>query len=92
MAPPLILASKSTTRQRLLGNAGINFEVCAAHIDEEEIRLKCRKEKKLAETTALQIARTKGSVISVKFPESLVISADQILEKDKAWYKKSLCF
>ena len=88
MAPPLILASKSTTRQRLLANAGINFEVCAAHIDEEKIRLQCRKEKKLVETTALQIARTKGSVISVKFPESLVISADQILEKDKTWYKK----
>ena len=26
MTPPLILASKSTTRQRLLANAGINFD------------------------------------------------------------------
>ena len=88
MLSHLILASKSSTRQRLLANAGIDFEVCAAQIDEDAIRSRCRKENKIVETTALKIARTKGSVVSAKFPESFVISADQVLEQDKKWYEK----
>ena len=88
MSPCVILASNSRARQRLLANAGIDFEVCAAQIDEGAIRSRCRKEKKIVETTALLLARIKGSIISTKFPESLVISADQILEKDKKWYAK----
>ena len=88
MSAHLILASKSTIRQRLLANAGINFKVCAAQIDEDVIRLRCRKANKSVEAPALKIARTKGSLISTKFPESFVISADQILEQDKTWYEK----
>ena len=88
MLPDLILASKSSTRQQLLSNAGIDFKICAAQVDEDAIRSRCRKENKPVEATALQIARTKGSFISAKFPEAYVISADQILEQDKIWYKK----
>ena len=89
MTPPrLILASKSNARRRLLANACVNFEVCAAQIDEGVLKSHCRKEKNTVEATALTLARRKASTISTKFPESVVISADQILEQNNVWFDK----
>ena len=88
MGQPLILASKSVTRQRLLSNAGIEFEVYDAGINEAAIKSCCKKENHLVADTALKLARTKGSIVSTRFPNSLVISADQMLEQGKKWYSK----
>ncbi|MBM08914.1 MAG: hypothetical protein CMF69_04955 [Magnetovibrio sp.] len=90
MGQPLILASKSVTRQRLLSNAGIEFEVYDAGINEAAIKSCCKKENHLVADTALKLARTKGSIVSTRFPNSLVISADQMLEQGKEWYSKPI--
>src|SRR6202166_3562518 len=74
---PLILASQSRARQMLLSNAGIDFEVVAAEIDERAVQ----------QTSGLSapgeiaglLAREKALSVSMRQPGKFVIGADQTL-------------
>lgn len=77
----LILASGSAVRRRLLGAAGLRFEVDVPRVDEEAAKASLRAEglkprdqaDALAELKALSISRRRGG---------LVIGADQMLALD----------
>jgi septum formation protein len=76
---PIVLASASKTRARLLHDAGLEVEIFPAEIDEEAIREGMAAEhappveiaRALAELKALRVSRHHGS--------TLVVGADQIL-------------
>jgi septum formation protein len=78
-AAPLLLASKSAARQRLLAAAGIPFEVCAAAIDERAIEAPLVASGAEAGAVALHLSRAKALHVSAKRPGRLVTGADQTL-------------
>ena len=79
MAAPLILASASPSRRRLLGNAGLRFAVEPSGIDEDEVRLSLKGEMASAQDIATTLAEMKAVRMSSRHPEVLVIGADSIL-------------
>lgn len=64
----------------ILSGTGVSFETHPANIDEGKIKKKCLADKKSPGEIGMQLAREKAFRISKKFPGSLVIGADQILE------------
>lgn len=84
----LILASASATRARLLREAGIRFSVIPAHVDEAAFREAARAEGLGALDVAMALAELKAGRISARYPEALVIGADQMLTANGRWYDK----
>ena len=82
----LILASASQVRATLLRNAGVEFSVEAAAVDEELIK------QQMADSDAAELAGlladAKARKISARHPGALVIGADQILECDGQLFDK----
>ncbi len=74
---PLILASQSRARQLLLCNAGIEFEVVAADIDERAAQ-QASSLSAPGEIAGL-LAREKAFAVSMRQPGKFVIGADQTL-------------
>lgn len=84
----LVLASKSAARASLLRNAGVDFRIDAAHIDEAAIRRSVRAEGGGAAAAATTLAESKALEVSRRHASALVIGADQILDCDGAWFDK----
>lgn len=78
--PPLILASASEIRARLLAQAGLAAEIQPARVDEEAIRAALLAEGGTARDLADTLAETKALRVSLRRPEALVFGADQVLE------------
>ncbi len=76
---PLVLASRSASRQGLLSAAGIPFEICAAAIDERGIEAPLVASGDNAADVALHLSRAKALPVSGEKPGRLVIGADQTL-------------
>jgi len=76
MIPMLVLASASPRRRELLRNAGIRFEVQAAHIAEDPLPREGAKDcaERLAREKALSIARQR--------PDDCVLGADTVVVVD----------
>jgi len=74
---PLLLASKSAIRRTLLQDAGIPVEVQPAEIDERAIE-QCSPPRDAGETAAL-LAREKARTVAARYPQRLVLGADQTL-------------
>jgi septum formation protein len=87
-ATPLILASGSAVRARLLSEAGIAFVREVAQIDEAEIKSTVSGEGGTASMAAETLAELKAQRVSRRHPEALVIGADQILDCDGDWFDK----
>ena len=89
-SPPrqLILASASKSRASLMRAAGLDFEVVAAHIDEDAIKASLKQEGASAADCALALAEFKAGTVSQRFPEALVIGADQMLDCEGIWFDK----
>lgn len=82
-AEPLILASQSATRQRLLRNAGIAFEAVSAFIDERAIENQAALGKTARrDAIALALAEHKALAVSAGHPGRFVVGADQTLDFD----------
>lgn len=77
-----ILASASPTRQRLLANAGIAFDVDPAEIDERAAEKPLADAGATADDLALALAMVKAAEVSARHPGTYVLGADQILEMD----------
>ena len=73
---PLVLASNSAARQRLLSEAGVPFIIQPANIDEREIERDLNS--KSADLIAQTLARTKALTVSKQFKNRLVLGADQV--------------
>jgi nucleoside triphosphate pyrophosphatase len=71
--PTLILASSSPRRQELLRQAGIPFQVHAAHINEDQIADEKPRE------YATRLAREKAQAVAARYPQSYVLGADTIV-------------
>ncbi len=75
---PLILASKSQARQRLLVEAGLDFVSIPAGVDERVLNLK--HENSPIPEQATRLARAKALAVSHAHPDHWVIGSDQMLD------------
>ena len=88
-APPLILASRSAARRKMLADAGLAFETADATIDETEVKDALRAEKVSGADAAVALAEMKAwRVASRQAGDVLVLGADQILEVEGRWLDK----
>lgn len=79
MSKPLILASGSSIRRDMLRNAGVDFEVQTARIDETMVRDSLLAEKASPRDVADTLAELKARKVSMRRPEALVVGCDQVL-------------
>jgi septum formation protein len=79
MTPPLILASRSEGRAALLRQAGVDFEVVAAAVDEAAVKAGMLGEDAPARDIADTLADLKARRIAGRRPGRLVLGADQVL-------------
>ena len=84
----LILASASKSRANLMRAAGLEFDAVPAHVDEDSIKASMKASGDAAADCALALAQLKAGTISQRYPEALVIGADQMLDCDAVWYDK----
>ncbi|MCA8869655.1 MAG: Maf-like protein [Rhodobacteraceae bacterium] len=80
MSEGLVLASGSSIRQRLLLDAGVEFQIIPARIDEETIRTSMLADEVSPRDMADTLAEMKARQVSLKNPGIPVLGADQILE------------
>jgi septum formation protein len=84
----LILASASTSRQRLLADAGIDAETDPANIDESVIKQECRKTGRSSVDCAARLAEAKARAVAARHRDCLVLGADQMLDCNGEWFDK----
>ncbi len=79
---PLVLASTSHIRARLLENAGLRFDVVAPQVDEASVRQTLNTDGQGCPPSdvAVLLAGTKAMAVSQVRPEAIVIGADQVLD------------
>lgn len=70
----LILASASPRRRELLHEAGFDFEVHPADVDEDDY-----PPTTLPADVALHLARVKSRAVSARFPDDFVLGADTVV-------------
>ncbi len=80
MARPIILASGSHIRQKLLQNAGVAFDFVIPRIDEDSVKAALLAEQVSPRDIADALAEHKASKVSGKRPDALVLGCDQVLE------------
>jgi septum formation protein len=88
MSEQLILASASAARARVLWSAGVDFSVQPAAVDEAEIKRRFRAADRSARACAGALAEAKAGAVSLRYPEAIVIGADQILVCGAEWFDK----
>jgi len=87
--PPLILASSSTSRARILEGAGLAFIVEPPGLDEAAMRQAVSGEKALdPHDVAELLARAKAEAVSDLAPQAYVIGGDQVLALGKTVMSK----
>jgi septum formation protein len=87
--PPLILASASKSRARLLEAAGLAFIVEPPGLDESAMRQALSGEGALGPHDVAEVlARAKAEAVSELAPQAYVIGADQILAIGKTMFFK----
>jgi septum formation protein len=79
---PLILASASSARAKLLGNAGLDFRIIPAAVDEPALKHISLAEGCDVGSTALRIAAEKARAVALIHSDAIVLGADQILSLD----------
>lgn len=80
MTRPIILASGSEIRAKLLGNANVSFSTISARIDEVSIRAALLADENTPRDISDALAEAKARKVSSKMPDALVIGCDQILD------------
>ncbi len=83
MVANIILASGSSARNMMLKNAGVEFDVVPADIDERFIAGRAQGE------VSLMLAKEKALSVSREYSDAIVIGSDQVLVKDKVVYNKA---
>jgi septum formation protein len=86
---PVVLASASTARAVLLRDAGVDFTIDPADIDEAAIKREHQaRGEDAASSCALALSEAKAAVVARRHPEALVIGADQLLVCGGEWFDK----
>lgn len=83
---PLVLASKSNVRGKLLAAAGLRFEIRPAQIDERAVEAKAGVSD--AAAAARLLARAKALAVAAQRPGQLVLGADQTLARGATRFSK----
>ena len=83
---PLVLASKSDIRGKILAAAGLRFEIRPAHIDERAVEAKAGVSD--AAAAARILASAKALAVSATRPGQPVLGADQTLARGTARFSK----
>lgn len=86
----IILASGSKARQQMLINAGLQFDVQPADIDEEKIMQIMKNDNASSGNIALLLAKEKALKISKQNLEKYIIGSDQVLSLDDKIFSKAL--
>lgn len=81
--PLLVLASGSKARRAMMVQAGLDFEICPADLDEAAYRAAKPSE------LALMLAQEKARVVAEAHDGALVIGSDQVLDVDGVLYDKA---
>ena len=84
----LILASTSQSRRDLLTNAGLDFEIRAPGVDEDEVKLSLVARKADATAIATTLAELKATRVSARHPEAFTIGGDSTLACDGRLFDK----
>lgn len=84
----IILASGSATRRHMLEQAGVDFAVDTAAVDEGAVKDSLRADGAAPGRAAEVLAELKAVRVSARYPAMLVIGADQMLDCDGVWYDK----
>ena len=87
-AQPLVLASKSDVRGKILAAAGLRFEIRAANIDERAVEAAAQPADAVA--AARLLARAKAETISTSMPGRPVLGADQTLALGEQRFSKPI--
>ena len=88
-APPVILASASAARARLLLAAGVAVDQRPAAVDEEAVREGLQAEQATPADAAVALAELKaGRIATDAPPAAIVLGADQILSCEGRWFAK----
>lgn len=85
----LILASASTTRKKMLENAGVPVMCVPAAINEQSIKHDLMAEGVLPRDMADCLAEAKARNVAFQYPDSLVLGADQILVQGSDIFSKA---
>jgi septum formation protein len=85
----LILASGSSARKTMLENAGLEFVVLPAQIDENNLMQKMISRQETPEQITLGLAIEKSLDVSKRRPDCLVIGSDQTLVLDNTILSKA---
>ncbi|ABG30152.1 maf-like protein [Roseobacter denitrificans] len=80
MPQPLILASTSEIRAKMLSNAGVPHTTSGARIDEEMVKEALLAEQASPRDIADTLAEMKARKISDKTPGAIVLGCDQVLD------------
>jgi len=81
---PLVLASKSAIRAKVLADAGIKAETVPSGVDEDLLKARISSPEDLAQALAIE----KALAVSAERPDALVIGADQIMVCDGRQFDK----
>jgi septum formation protein len=88
LAPqPLVLASKSDVRGKMLAAVGLRFEIRPAQIDERAVEAEAGAPDAAAAAARL-LARAKAAVVARSVPGRLVLGADQTLARGTKRFSK----
>jgi|SRR6478752_3805558 nucleoside triphosphate pyrophosphatase len=80
LAPqPLVLASRSDIRGKILAAAGLRFEIRPSHVNERDVE--ARSGPADAAAVARHLARAKADAVAASLPGRLVLGADQTLAR-----------
>jgi septum formation protein len=85
---PLILASGSASRAKILRDAGVDFDVVPAHVDEDAVKNSMLAAKQSHRAVADALAELKAMRVSSSHPDIFVIGADLVLSFDGALISK----
>ncbi|MDF1873401.1 nucleoside triphosphate pyrophosphatase [Vannielia sp.] len=80
MSKPIILASGSEIRAKLLENAGVPFEIVRARVDEEALKAGLSEEQATPRDIADALAEMKAAKVASKHPNRMVLGCDQVLD------------
>lgn len=87
-AAPIVLASASVSRARMLEAAGVRFSVDAAAVDEDAVKRAMRAEDAPPGEAAEALAALKARQVARRHGDALVVGADQLLVCEGHWYDK----
>lgn len=88
MSQNLILASASPFRRLLLENAGVDFRVVPASIDERGLEAELEESRTSGEGVADALAQAKALSVSADWPDHIVIGSDQTLSLEGRLFHK----